>query len=211
MRIFIESRSQNNNVGVPISPRMSNIERRAKKKLEYVKEGTPQLFGCGDKTRTQKQVCEIFNTKYPDLRISQSTVSRIENKFREFGNVTDIPKSETPCRTSNKVLTGKFVKLACLWITEVIHVLVRCAQLKELLLLPKVWVKTQEPQLVIEHNNLIDYKALYDAIQKLQNSALSLAESLQNELTHMFDSAGALPHATCRKLASQVAGELGVE
>ncbi|KAJ8963238.1 hypothetical protein NQ318_018704 [Aromia moschata] len=28
---------------------------------------------CGDKTRTQKQVCEIFNTKYPDLRISQST------------------------------------------------------------------------------------------------------------------------------------------
>ncbi|KAJ8956893.1 hypothetical protein NQ318_014310 [Aromia moschata] len=42
---------------------------------------------------------------------------------------------------------GKFVKLACLWITEVIHVLVRCAQLKELLLLPKVCVKTQEPQL----------------------------------------------------------------
>ncbi|KAJ8961424.1 hypothetical protein NQ318_014671 [Aromia moschata] len=49
--------------------------------------------GCGDKTRMQKQVCEIFNTKYPDRRISQSTVSRIENKFREFGNVTDIPKS----------------------------------------------------------------------------------------------------------------------
>ncbi|KAJ8951898.1 hypothetical protein NQ318_019876 [Aromia moschata] len=51
------------------------------------------LFGCGDKTRTQKQVCEIFNIKYPDRRISQSTVTRIENKFREFGNVTDIPKS----------------------------------------------------------------------------------------------------------------------
>ncbi|KAJ8952963.1 hypothetical protein NQ318_006580 [Aromia moschata] len=51
------------------------------------------LLGCGDKTRTQKQVCEIFNTKYLDRRISQSTVSRIENKFREFGNVTDIPKS----------------------------------------------------------------------------------------------------------------------
>ncbi|KAJ8939287.1 hypothetical protein NQ318_014935 [Aromia moschata] len=31
--------------------------------------------------------------KYPDRRIYQSTVSRIENKFREFGNVTDIPKS----------------------------------------------------------------------------------------------------------------------
>ncbi|KAJ8936679.1 hypothetical protein NQ318_023146 [Aromia moschata] len=49
--------------------------------------------GCDDKTRTQKQVCEIFSTKYPDHRISQSTVSRIENKFREFGNVTDITKS----------------------------------------------------------------------------------------------------------------------
>ncbi|KAJ8963476.1 hypothetical protein NQ318_018959 [Aromia moschata] len=47
----------------------------------------------GDKTRMQKQVCEIFNTKYPDRRISQSTVSGIENKFREFENVTDIPKS----------------------------------------------------------------------------------------------------------------------
>ncbi|KAJ8958897.1 hypothetical protein NQ318_019665 [Aromia moschata] len=47
----------------------------------------------------------------------------------------------------------QFVKLACLWITEVIHVLVRCAQLKELLLLPKVCVKTQEPQLVTEHNS----------------------------------------------------------
>ncbi|KAJ8937411.1 hypothetical protein NQ318_012528 [Aromia moschata] len=51
------------------------------------------LLGCGDKTRTQKQICEIFNTKYPDCRIFQSTVSRIENKFHEFGNVTDIPKS----------------------------------------------------------------------------------------------------------------------
>ncbi|KAJ8961819.1 hypothetical protein NQ318_021434 [Aromia moschata] len=51
------------------------------------------LLGCGDKTRTQKQVCEIFNTKCHDRRISQSTVSRIENKFREIGNVTDIPKS----------------------------------------------------------------------------------------------------------------------
>ncbi|KAJ8941480.1 hypothetical protein NQ318_017865 [Aromia moschata] len=50
---------------------------------------------------------------------------------------------------------GKFVKLAYLWITEVIHVLVRCAQLKELLLFHKVFVKTQEPQLVTDHNNLI--------------------------------------------------------
>ncbi|KAJ8938412.1 hypothetical protein NQ318_011995 [Aromia moschata] len=31
--------------------------------------------------------------KYPERRISQTTISRIENKFREFGNVTDIAKS----------------------------------------------------------------------------------------------------------------------
>ncbi|KAJ8959442.1 hypothetical protein NQ318_022135 [Aromia moschata] len=37
----------------------------------------------------------------------------------------------------------------------ILQVLVRCAQLKELLLLPKVCVKTQERQLVAEHNNLI--------------------------------------------------------
>ncbi|KAJ8933498.1 hypothetical protein NQ318_000315 [Aromia moschata] len=52
------------------------------------------LLGCGNNTRTQKQICEILNTKYPNRRISQSMVSRIENKFREFGNVTDIPKSD---------------------------------------------------------------------------------------------------------------------
>ncbi|KAJ8946748.1 hypothetical protein NQ318_002578, partial [Aromia moschata] len=28
-----------------------------------------EINGCGDKTRTQKQVCEIFKTKYPDCRI----------------------------------------------------------------------------------------------------------------------------------------------
>ncbi|KAJ8944444.1 hypothetical protein NQ318_002141 [Aromia moschata] len=66
---------------------------------EVLKSDVPRVAfstktGCGDKTRTQKQVCEIFNTKYPDRRISQSTVSRIENKFREFGNATDIPKSD---------------------------------------------------------------------------------------------------------------------
>ncbi|KAJ8951689.1 hypothetical protein NQ318_012231 [Aromia moschata] len=40
--------------------------------------------------------------------------------------------------------------------SHVIHVLVRCAQLKNLLLLPKVCVKTHELQLVTENNNLIN-------------------------------------------------------
>ncbi|KAJ8959378.1 hypothetical protein NQ318_022064 [Aromia moschata] len=78
--------------------------------LEYIKYlQVPERYfliitdRCGDKTITQKQVCEIFNTMYPDRRISQSTVSRIENKFREFGNVTDIPKSgnsKTYCKAN---------------------------------------------------------------------------------------------------------------
>ncbi|KAJ8938562.1 hypothetical protein NQ318_003162 [Aromia moschata] len=32
-----------------------------------------KFLRCGDKTGTQKQACEIFNTKYPDRRISRST------------------------------------------------------------------------------------------------------------------------------------------
>ncbi|KAJ8960886.1 hypothetical protein NQ318_020185 [Aromia moschata] len=59
------------------------------------------------------------------------------------------------CKKVLKLARYWFMKLACLWITQVIHVLVRCAQLKELLLLPKVCVKTQEPQLLTEHNNLM--------------------------------------------------------
>ncbi|KAJ8932570.1 hypothetical protein NQ318_007619 [Aromia moschata] len=77
------------------------------------------LLGYGDKTRTQKQVCEIFSTKYSDHRISQSTVSRIENKFREFGNATDIPKSahilldiqDNPHKPTREVAADNDVKL----------------------------------------------------------------------------------------------------
>ncbi|KAJ8948168.1 hypothetical protein NQ318_009260, partial [Aromia moschata] len=90
------------------------------------------LLGCGDKTRTQKQVCEIFNTKYPDRLISQSTVSRIENKFREFANVTDIPKSDNPHKPTRQiavdndvttfVLNGTVNKQNCrYWSTENPH------------------------------------------------------------------------------------------
>ncbi|KAJ8935366.1 hypothetical protein NQ318_012936, partial [Aromia moschata] len=94
------------------------------------------LLGCGDKTRTQKQVCERFNTKYPDRRISQSTVSRIENKFREFGNVTYIPKSDNPHKPTRQVAVDNDVsktsilrllknekyrphKIHLIWLTEI--------------------------------------------------------------------------------------------
>lgn len=54
------------------------------------------LIGCRDKTRTQQEVCDLFNAKYPDRPISQSTVSKIESKFRETGDVKDIPKPGRP-------------------------------------------------------------------------------------------------------------------
>lgn len=51
------------------------------------------MIGCEDKTRTQKAVCTLFNNKYPNREpISQSTVSKIEKKFRETGHVKDLPK-----------------------------------------------------------------------------------------------------------------------
>lgn len=50
------------------------------------------LIGVGDKTRTHSEVCRIFNDKYPDRHISQSTVSRVEQKFRQLGTVKDLPK-----------------------------------------------------------------------------------------------------------------------
>lgn len=51
------------------------------------------MIGCGDRTRTQTEVCEMFNNKYPDRPISQATVSRVERKFHEVGHVRDIPKA----------------------------------------------------------------------------------------------------------------------
>lgn len=60
------------------------------------------LIGCGDKTRTQLQVCDLFNEKYPDRKICQSTVSKVESKFRETGNVLDIKKPGRPSVSENE-------------------------------------------------------------------------------------------------------------
>ncbi|KAJ8956613.1 hypothetical protein NQ318_013966 [Aromia moschata] len=54
------------------------------------------MIGYGDKTRSQNTVCEMFNQKYPNKHINQSTVSKIEKKFREHGNVNDLPKRRRP-------------------------------------------------------------------------------------------------------------------
>lgn len=55
------------------------------------------MLGYGDRIRTQQEVCNIFNQKYPDRSpITRSIVSRIETKLRETGNVNDKPKSGRP-------------------------------------------------------------------------------------------------------------------
>ncbi|KAJ8923943.1 hypothetical protein NQ315_006719 [Exocentrus adspersus] len=41
------------------------------------------LLGCGDKIRSQAEVCALFNAKYPENQISQGTVSKILHKFEE--------------------------------------------------------------------------------------------------------------------------------
>ncbi|KAJ8936764.1 hypothetical protein NQ318_005679, partial [Aromia moschata] len=58
------------------------------------------LLGVGDKTRTQKQVCEIFNTKYPDrrLRLFPSLRKRIlddEQKLDILLDIQDNPNKPT--------------------------------------------------------------------------------------------------------------------
>ncbi|KAJ8934736.1 hypothetical protein NQ318_001557 [Aromia moschata] len=60
------------------------------------------FIGCGNKIRTQQEVCNLFNAKYPDNPIIQSTVSKVESKFRETGHVKDLPKSGRPKITQDK-------------------------------------------------------------------------------------------------------------
>ncbi|KAJ8955433.1 hypothetical protein NQ318_003531, partial [Aromia moschata] len=54
------------------------------------------------KIRTQQEVCNLFNSKYPDNPITQSTVSKIESKFRETGDVKDLAKLGRPKITQDK-------------------------------------------------------------------------------------------------------------
>lgn len=59
------------------------------------------ILGYGDRMRTQQEVCNIFNDKYPDRNpLTRSTVSKVFKKFRESGHVKDAahygrPKSAT--------------------------------------------------------------------------------------------------------------------
>ncbi|PSN34273.1 hypothetical protein C0J52_22120 [Blattella germanica] len=51
--------------------------------------------------RTQDEVCALFNETHPDRDpISQCTVSRIQNKFNEYGHVRDVKRSGRPSSTN---------------------------------------------------------------------------------------------------------------
>ncbi|KAJ8957684.1 hypothetical protein NQ318_017576 [Aromia moschata] len=53
-----------------------------------------QMIDYGDRTRTEAEVVRLFQDKYPELPpISQSTVSKIENQFRERGHVRQLMKN----------------------------------------------------------------------------------------------------------------------
>ncbi|KAJ8961850.1 hypothetical protein NQ318_021467, partial [Aromia moschata] len=55
------------------------------------------MIGVGDKMRTQQEVCRLFHEMHPDREpVSQSTVSRIERKYRELGHVRDAPRQAHP-------------------------------------------------------------------------------------------------------------------
>lgn len=63
------------------------------------------MIGYGDRVRTQQEVCHLFNEKYPDrVPIMQSTVSKIEQKFRQLGHVRDAPKLGRPRINQDKEL-----------------------------------------------------------------------------------------------------------
>jgi len=55
------------------------------------------MIGYGDRTRTQEEVCRLFNEAHPDRPpVVRSTVSKIERKFRVAGHVRDLPKVGRP-------------------------------------------------------------------------------------------------------------------
>lgn len=48
-----------------------------------------------DRVRTQQKVIGLLNTKYSDMPMTQSAVSKVERKFRETGTVHDRSQVES--------------------------------------------------------------------------------------------------------------------
>jgi len=65
------------------------------------------MVGYGDRKRTQQEVCDLFNQRYPNrVAITQSCVSKLVKKYNETGTVKDRRRSGRP-----KAATGGDVGL----------------------------------------------------------------------------------------------------
>jgi hypothetical protein len=62
------------------------------------------MIGYGENVRSQKEVVRLFNNKYPDRSITQSCVSKIAQKFEEYGNVRDVQREGRPTVDFDKKL-----------------------------------------------------------------------------------------------------------
>ncbi|KAJ8947014.1 hypothetical protein NQ318_019095 [Aromia moschata] len=157
-------------------------QRLSRKQLEEIIDN---LTDYESGTETEQEEAEPDNAS--EISEHESLASEIDSSDFEFKEQID--KRNSVSAWCKKVREGKFVKLACLWITEVIHVLVRCAQLKECLVLSKVRVKTQEPQLVTEHNLILsDTVTLKGARFKTVEAVKTKAAEVLNQLTEATSS-----------------------
>ncbi|KAJ8948013.1 hypothetical protein NQ318_011902 [Aromia moschata] len=69
-----------------------------------------QMIGYGDRTRRQAEVVRLFREKYPELPpISQGTVSKIEEQFRECGHVRQLKKNAPNKLSDDQKLDAKLM------------------------------------------------------------------------------------------------------
>lgn len=54
------------------------------------------MYGYGDRRRTQREVCNLFNQLYPDTPVSQGAISQLIKKFRETGSIEDMQRTGRP-------------------------------------------------------------------------------------------------------------------
>lgn len=52
--------------------------------------------GYGDKTRSYREVCELFNARYPDRRIKKSTVCRTLQRYEQTRSIKNVSRSGRP-------------------------------------------------------------------------------------------------------------------
>lgn len=69
------------------------------KKIEIL-----MMIGYGDRIRSQDEVVNMFNAKYPEDPITQSCVSKVLRKFEENGHVRDRPRSGRPAINNDERL-----------------------------------------------------------------------------------------------------------